>query len=185
MLDMGFLPDVRRILRKLPSGRQSMMFSATMPYDIRRLASEMLHEPVTIEIGRQAPVKRFPTPFLPCASPQDRAAPGAAGEHPHGKRPHLHENQARHAARGLALEKAGLSVSIIEGTCSRASAGLPSMDRIPERRGEKRPRRQEPVRDRRRARHPLSPASSSGRRRCLSRERRPRYSARSRRCFSF
>jgi ATP-dependent RNA helicase RhlE len=55
MFDMGFLPDIRRILRKLPTKRQSLLFSATMPYDIRRLASEMLRDPITVEIGLRAP----------------------------------------------------------------------------------------------------------------------------------
>src|SRR5207253_9108617 len=48
MLDMGFLPDIRRILRHLPATRQTLMFSATMPPDIRKLADEVLREPVTV-----------------------------------------------------------------------------------------------------------------------------------------
>ncbi|MCP4545013.1 MAG: DEAD/DEAH box helicase [bacterium] len=57
MFDMGFLPDIRRIMRELPRKRQSLLFSATMPWDIRRLANDILVDPVTIEIGRQAPVQ--------------------------------------------------------------------------------------------------------------------------------
>ncbi|HKZ21523.1 MAG TPA: DEAD/DEAH box helicase, partial [Acidimicrobiia bacterium] len=53
MLDMGFLPDIRRILRQLPRRRQTMLFSATMPEEILRLAREMLHEPVEIHLGRR------------------------------------------------------------------------------------------------------------------------------------
>jgi len=52
MLDMGFLPDVRRILRHLPAKRQTLFFSATMPPAIAELAREMLHEPVTINLER-------------------------------------------------------------------------------------------------------------------------------------
>src|SRR5205814_554400 len=52
MLDMGFLPDVRRILRHLPARRQTLFFSATMPPAIAALAREMLHEPVTINLER-------------------------------------------------------------------------------------------------------------------------------------
>jgi len=52
MLDMGFLPDVRRILAKLPARRQTLLFSATMPAPIQALAREMLRSPVTIAIGR-------------------------------------------------------------------------------------------------------------------------------------
>ncbi|MDA7936424.1 DEAD/DEAH box helicase [bacterium] len=50
MLDMGFLPDVRRILQKLPRDRQSLLFSATMPQDITALAKKILYEPVRVEV---------------------------------------------------------------------------------------------------------------------------------------
>ncbi len=46
MLDMGFIPDVRRITRALPRERQTLLFSATQPREIRELASRLLHEPV-------------------------------------------------------------------------------------------------------------------------------------------
>ena len=45
MLDMGFLPDIRRILRHLPAKRQTLFFSATMPPPIATLAREMLQQP--------------------------------------------------------------------------------------------------------------------------------------------
>jgi ATP-dependent RNA helicase RhlE len=54
MLDMGFLPDIKRILRHIPGRRQTLFFSATMPKDIAALASEMLKNPVTIALQRQA-----------------------------------------------------------------------------------------------------------------------------------
>jgi ATP-dependent RNA helicase RhlE len=54
MLDMGFLPDIRRILRHLPARRQTLFFSATMPPPIAALASEMLKQPVAISLQRQA-----------------------------------------------------------------------------------------------------------------------------------
>ncbi len=54
MLDMGFLPDVRRILRGLPAQRQTLMFSATVPREIQKLATEMLRDPVTIDLGRKS-----------------------------------------------------------------------------------------------------------------------------------
>src|SRR5699024_5492682 len=57
MFDMGFLPDIRRILAKLPRARQTLLFSATMPEDIRRLAREILDEPVTVEIAHTAPAE--------------------------------------------------------------------------------------------------------------------------------
>ncbi len=50
MLDMGFLPDLKRIIADLPSDRQSLFFSATMPPKIRSLASELLSNPVSIDV---------------------------------------------------------------------------------------------------------------------------------------
>jgi ATP-dependent RNA helicase RhlE len=52
MLDMGFLPDVRRILHKLPAKRQTLFFSATIPAPIISLTRQMLHDPVTINLQR-------------------------------------------------------------------------------------------------------------------------------------
>jgi ATP-dependent RNA helicase RhlE len=54
MLDMGFLPDVRRIVTRLPSRRQTLLFSATMPPVIQHLAGEILRKPKSIEIGRRS-----------------------------------------------------------------------------------------------------------------------------------
>jgi ATP-dependent RNA helicase RhlE len=50
MLDMGFLPDVRRIVAALPVRRQNLLFSATMPPEIRALAEGLLHEPVSVGV---------------------------------------------------------------------------------------------------------------------------------------
>jgi len=57
MFDMGFLPDVRSVLRCILHKHQTMLFSATMPDDIRRLAREILHNPVTVQVDRQLPAK--------------------------------------------------------------------------------------------------------------------------------
>ena len=56
MFDMGFLPDVRKILRRLPANRQTLLFSATMSGDIRDLAYEILKNPVTEQVGLPIPV---------------------------------------------------------------------------------------------------------------------------------
>jgi ATP-dependent RNA helicase RhlE len=57
MCDMGFLPDIRRILKVLPARRQTLFFSATMPNDIRELADRILHNPIRVQIGVIAPVE--------------------------------------------------------------------------------------------------------------------------------
>jgi len=54
MLDMGFLPDVRRILKALPAVRQTLFFSATMPPEVERMIHETLKAPVIIEAGRRS-----------------------------------------------------------------------------------------------------------------------------------
>ena len=54
MLDMGFLPEIRKILRHVPAKRQTLFFSATMPPPIAALTGEMLRNPVTIQRERQA-----------------------------------------------------------------------------------------------------------------------------------
>ena len=67
MLDMGFLPDVKRILSLLPARRQTMLFSATFPPEIEQLAAKTLTHPQRIAIGLHAPVQTvthalFPVP---------------------------------------------------------------------------------------------------------------------------
>ncbi|MDF1555963.1 MAG: DEAD/DEAH box helicase [Deferrisomatales bacterium] len=54
MFDMGFLPEIRRIFKHLPKQRQTLLFSATMPDDIRRLTREVLTDPVTVQVDRAA-----------------------------------------------------------------------------------------------------------------------------------
>ncbi len=54
MLDMGFMPDIRRLLKYIPTKRQTLFFSATMPAPIGKLANELLHNPVTIDLERRS-----------------------------------------------------------------------------------------------------------------------------------
>jgi ATP-dependent RNA helicase RhlE len=56
MFDMGFFPDIRKIVQQLPEDRQTLMFSATMPEDIKDLASEVLNDPIRIQINHKVPV---------------------------------------------------------------------------------------------------------------------------------
>jgi ATP-dependent RNA helicase RhlE len=70
MLDMGFLPDIQRILAALPKRRQTLLFSATMSQTIRKLAGEILRDPVEVTVDRQAPVTTVVQTLHPVA--QDR-----------------------------------------------------------------------------------------------------------------
>lgn len=68
MLDMGFIPDVRRILKKTPDSRQTLLFSATFPKPIADLAKEFLRNPQRIEIGpTTAPAEGITQKVFPCA----------------------------------------------------------------------------------------------------------------------
>ena len=55
MFDMGFLPDIKKIVSRLPEDRQNLLFSATMPKDIRKLADEMLYQPFVVELADETP----------------------------------------------------------------------------------------------------------------------------------
>ncbi len=73
MLDMGFLPDIRRILRALPTERQTLMFSATIAPEIQQLSKDILRDPVTIMVGAQKPASGIVQSVYPVA--QMRKAP--------------------------------------------------------------------------------------------------------------
>src|SRR3546814_1327104 len=64
MLDMGFIPDIENICTKLPANRQTLLFSATMPPPIKKLADKFLSNPKTIEVARPASTNKNITPFL-------------------------------------------------------------------------------------------------------------------------
>ena len=68
MCDMGFLPDIRRILKLVPNRQQTLFFSATMPDDIRELADDILNDPVTVQIGLIAPAKTVSHALYPVPS---------------------------------------------------------------------------------------------------------------------
>src|SRR6185436_21130139 len=54
MMDMGFWPDVRRIIAAIPKDRQTLLFSATMPNEVVRLALEIVREPKYVQVGLQS-----------------------------------------------------------------------------------------------------------------------------------
>jgi ATP-dependent RNA helicase RhlE len=71
MLDMGFLPDVRRIINQCTKKRQTLLFSATVPTEIARLANWVLHDPVSVEIGeRRSPANTVTHALYPVSDNQ-------------------------------------------------------------------------------------------------------------------
>ncbi len=77
MLDMGFLPDIKRVLSQLPANRQTLFFSATMPAGIAQLANSMLTEPVKVAVTPTAtPVEKIDQQVLFVAQSDKRALLG-------------------------------------------------------------------------------------------------------------
>jgi len=72
MFDMGFLPDIRKILAALPNDRQNLLFSATMPKAIRELADRVLHEPHVVELAHTAPAEGIDHALYPIAEGRKR-----------------------------------------------------------------------------------------------------------------
>ena len=70
MLDMGFSEDIMRIVKELPESCQRVMFSATMPQDIRKLAVSMLHNPVEIKLAVSKPAEKIQQSAYVCYEPQ-------------------------------------------------------------------------------------------------------------------
>jgi ATP-dependent RNA helicase RhlE len=67
MFDMGFLPDIHKILKYLPTKRQTLLFSATMPDAINELTRNVLHNPVKVKIGHSAPATSVKQALFPVA----------------------------------------------------------------------------------------------------------------------
>ncbi len=73
MCDKGFLPDIRRILKQVPRQRQSMVFSATMPKEIRRFVEEILTDPVTVRVNHEKPTATIKHALFQVAQTQKTA----------------------------------------------------------------------------------------------------------------
>jgi ATP-dependent RNA helicase RhlE len=67
LFDMGFLPDIRRIVRHLPAQRQTLLFSATMPEAIWHLAQDILRTPVTVQVSHTVPLPTISHALYPVA----------------------------------------------------------------------------------------------------------------------
>jgi ATP-dependent RNA helicase RhlE len=120
MIDMGFLPDIRRILKLLPPRRQNLFFAATMPKDIRKLAGQILQDPVTVQIGEIAPAKTVSHVIYPVAANLKKSLLLAMLEQtPTGRV--LVFTRTKHRARNLAraLEKGGHRAAALQGNMSQ------------------------------------------------------------------
>ncbi len=120
MFDMGFLPDVRRIVGQLPSQRQTLMFSATMPDDIRKLTDEVLRDPVTVKIGHAAPATTVSHALYPVAQHLKTALLMELLKQTDAESI-LIFTRTKHRARriGQQLEKAGYKAASLQGNLSQ------------------------------------------------------------------
>jgi len=121
MFDMGFLPDIRDIMSTLPEQRQNLLFSATMPREIRHLANEILHKPHVVELADAAPAETIEHALVLVAERRKRALLERV----------LYDDECesaivftrtKHRARRLAeqLSKAGHRAVGIQGNLSQA-----------------------------------------------------------------
>lgn len=123
MLDMGFLPDVKRILKLLPSERQNLLFSATMPGPIRKLADEILVEPVTIRIAPQKPTVERIDQAVCFVAQADKPSLLKEYFHSQATGSTLVFTRTKHGADAVArrLVKAGLKAAAIHGNKTQAN----------------------------------------------------------------
>ncbi|MEE8464873.1 MAG: DEAD/DEAH box helicase [Dehalococcoidia bacterium] len=122
MCDMGFLPDVRRILARVPEKRQTLFFSATMPNEIRSLAVSILKDPELVQIGAIAPAKTVSHAFYPVPEKLKKTLLLALLEQtPTGRA--LIFTRTKHRARSLALElaKKSFRVAALQGNMSQSA----------------------------------------------------------------
>ncbi|MFA6029679.1 MAG: DEAD/DEAH box helicase [Elusimicrobiota bacterium] len=120
MFDMGFLPDIRRILKALPAHRQTLLFSATMPEDIRKLAHEILRQPVTVQVDYTLPLATvshalYPVPEHLKSALLDRLLQLTGGTSV------LIFTRTKHRAKRLAgrLQDQGRDVACLQGNLSQ------------------------------------------------------------------
>ena len=121
MCDMGFLPDIRRILKLLPSQRQTLFFSATMPEDSRELADNILKDPVVVQIGKIAPVETVSHALYPVPDSLKKDLLLAMLEQtPTGRV--LIFTRTKYRARNLArdMAKGGYHVAALQGNMSQS-----------------------------------------------------------------
>ncbi len=120
MLDMGFLPDIRRVVRQLPAARQTLLFSATMPEEVGRLTRELTRNADTVEVDRPAPAKTVSHAVYPVEAHRktdllkvllDRLDTGSV----------LVFTRTKHRARRVAtqLEAAGHAAASLQGNLSQ------------------------------------------------------------------
>jgi ATP-dependent RNA helicase RhlE len=121
MMDMGFLPDLRRIIHKIPKARQTLLFSATMPPEIERLSREILKDPLQIDVGRRPlPAAGITAAVYPVAQNRKTALLTLLLRSPNMNSVLVFTRTKHRAERlGEQLQSRGFSVAIIHGNRSQ------------------------------------------------------------------
>lgn len=120
MFDMGFFPTIRRILKHLPKQRQTLLFSATMPKEIRHLANDVLNEPVTLDVSSSVPAMTVSHALYPVS--QHLKTPLLLNLLKHTDTESvLVFTRTKHRAKRLAeqLDKAGYKTTSLQGNLSQ------------------------------------------------------------------
>jgi len=120
MLDMGFLPDIKRIIKQLSDKRQSLVFSATMPKEIKNLVESILNYPVTVRINRAQPTATIAHARFNVQK-QERTALLKKLFKGNGMACTLVFTRTKHKAKSLAvqLKKAGFNAASLQGNLSQ------------------------------------------------------------------
>ncbi len=120
MFDKGFLPDIRRIIKQLPTNRQTMVFSATMPTEIRHLAENILKNPATIQINHTQPILAISHVLFQVAKERKTSLLKSIIQEEEMTST-LVFTRTKHKAKSLALvlQKAGFSAASIQGNLSQ------------------------------------------------------------------
>src|SRR5512135_459071 len=120
MFDMGFLPDIRKIVKHVPAKRQTLLFSATMPDDIRRLAQEVLRAPVTVQVGHTAPANTVSHALYPVDQHLKTSLLLELLKHTDTESILIFTRTKHRAKRiGQQLEKAGYKAASLQGNLSQ------------------------------------------------------------------
>ncbi len=120
MFDMGFLPDIRKIIRHVPAKRQTLLFSATMPDDIRRLAQDVLEAPVTVQVNPAAPANTVSHALYPVEQHLKTGLLLALLSHTDTESVLVFTRTKHRAKRvGQQLERAGYRAASLQGNLSQ------------------------------------------------------------------
>lgn len=120
MFDRGFLPDIRRILKQVPAKRQSMVFSATMPDEIRHLVEQILNDPMTVQINHEKPAETISHAFFQVGQSRKTALLENLLQK-NNMTSTLIFTRTKHKAKNLArhLQNAGFRATSIQGNLSQ------------------------------------------------------------------